>query len=35
MPMTSPQMARPVRVFLIRYGARVRSRAGEARMRSS
>lgn len=35
MPITSEQMAKPVMVFLTRYGARARSRAGEARMRSS
>jgi hypothetical protein len=33
--MTSVQMAKPVIVFLIRYGARARSSAGDARMRSS
>jgi hypothetical protein len=35
MPMTRLQMANPVMVFLTRYGARARSRAGEARMRAS
>jgi hypothetical protein len=35
MPITSEQMAKPVMVFLIKYGARVRNNAGEARMRSS
>jgi hypothetical protein len=34
-PTTRVQIARPVMVFLIRYGARARSKAGEARMRSS
>jgi hypothetical protein len=33
--MTSEQIAMPVMVFLTKYGARVRSSAGEARMRSS
>jgi hypothetical protein len=35
MPMTRVQTAKPVTVFLIRYGARARSRAGAARMRAS
>lgn len=35
MPITRPTMAAPVIVFLIRYGARARSKAGDARMRAS
>jgi hypothetical protein len=35
MPMTRAQMAKPVMVFFTRYGARARSRAGDARILSS
>jgi hypothetical protein len=34
-PITNEQMAKPVMVFLTRYGARARSRAGWARIRAS